>query len=627
MQAYARDTPGVFPRARVSVGIAALLSLSASVLASASDWYPLEPPDTSSPRATLQSFLGTMQEASQIHLQLMDSYRRRPGFASSASEREQFDRLSTLVERAGRCLDLTGVAPALADRVRLESVLLLKEIFDRIDLAAPESVPDAEAMARAELDRWRIPHTDIVIAKVKEGEHAGEFLFSPATLERLGEYYEHVRSLPYKPGSWEGLHEFFTTSGVHRYIPWQLTERLPAWAKAQVLGQALWRWIVLAIALIVSIAALLAISRWSKRTSDDRAVRRHLRRMILPVSVGVLASLLRFLVSAINVTGTARNVIATLLGAVLVLAAAWIVLLLANIAGEAIAGSQKVRPHSIDSAVARLGMRVLGFALAVTVTLYGAQLLGLPVVPLLAGLGVGGLAVALAAQPTIENFIAGLTLYADRPVRVGDFCRFGDTVGTIEQIGLRSTRIRTLDNTVVSVPNGEFSKARLENYSKRERLWYHPRIRLRYETTPDQVRFILVEIHKVLYAHPKVIPDPARVRFVAFGEYSLELDVFAYINVTDYGEYLEVAEDLNLRIMDVVKAAGSELSVPARIEYQIAKEPMSEDRTRHAETQVKQWRTDHALYVPRFPPEKIAELRGSLEYPPAGAPAHKPGYK
>jgi MscS family membrane protein len=302
-------------------------------------------------------------------------------------------------------------------------------------------------------------------------------------------------------------------------------------------------------------------------------------------------------------------------------------LLLANIAGEAIAGSQKVRPHSIDSAVARLGMRVLGFALAVTVTLYGAQLLGLPVVPLLAGLGVGGLAVALAAQPTIENFIAGLTLYADRPVRVGDFCRFGDTVGTIEQIGLRSTRIRTLDNTVVSVPNGEFSKARLENYSKRERLWYHPRIRLRYETTPDQVRFILVEIHKVLYAHPKVIPDPARVRFVAFGEYSLELDVFAYINVTDYGEYLEVAEDLNLRIMDVVKAAGSELSVPARIEYQIAKEPMSEDRTRHAETQVKQWRTDHALYVPRFPPEKIAELRGSLEYPPAGAPAHKPGYK
>jgi MscS family membrane protein len=345
--------------------------------------------------------------------------------------------------------------------------------------------------------------------------------------------------------------------------------------------------------------------------------------MILPVSLGVVAALLRFLVVAINVTGTARNVMATLLGAMLVLAAAWVVLLLANIAGEAIAGSQKIRPHSIDSAVARLGMRVLGFVLAVTVILYGAQLLGLPVVPLLAGLGVGGLAVALAAQPTIENFIAGLTIYADRPVRVGDFCRFGDTVGTVEEIGMRSTRIRTLENTVVSVPNGEFSKARLENFSRRERLWYHPSIRLRYETTPDQVRFILVEVHKVLYAHPKVIPDPARVRFVAFGEYSLDLEVFAYINVTDYGEYLEVAEDLNLRIMDVVKAAGSELAVPARIEYQIAKEPLSEDRTREVEMQVKQWRTGDALYVPKFPPEKIAELRGSLDYPPTGSPAYK----
>ena len=607
------------------IGLMILLWLPGTVSATAQDPHPLEPPDTSSPRATLRSFLETMQEAVRIHSALLYNYRREPGLSFSPGTQEQFDRLATLFRRAGRCLDLSEVAPTLTERVTLESLLLLKEIADRIDLPVPESVPDAEAMATAGLDRWQIPHTEILIAKVKEGEHAGEFLFSPGTLDRLPEYYEKVRALPYKPGSWEGLHEFYTTVGLPRYVPWKLTDRLPAWAKAQVGEQALWRWIVLAIALFVSLAALIVISRWSRRASGDAPLRRYLRRMVMPASVSILAGSIHFLVRAINVTGAARNVIATLLGVVVLLAAAWAILLLGSVLGEVIAASSKTRAQGIDEAVARLGSRVLGFAAAVAVTLYGAQSLGVPVVPLLAGLGVGGLALALAAQPTIENFIAGLTLYADRPVRVGDFCRFGDTVGTVEQIGMRSTRIRTLDNTVVSVPNAEFSKARLENFARRGKFWYHPRIRLRCETSPDQVRYVLVEVHRLLYAHPKIAPDSARVRFVEFGEYSLDLEIFAYVNVTDFGEFLEVAEDLNLRIMEVVKAAGSELAVPARIQYQITKEPLSEELVQKAETQVGEWRAGRALYVPKFPPERIAELRGSLDYPPKGSPDDKRG--
>jgi MscS family membrane protein len=553
----------------------------------------------------------------------MENYRREPGLSFSPATQEQANRLSILLGRAGRCLDLSEVAPTLTRKVRLESTLLLKEIADRIDLPALESVPDAAAMETAGLDQWRIPHTEIVVARVKEGEHAGEYLFSPATIERLPEFYEKVRALPYKPGSWEGPHEFYTTIGVHRYIPWKLTDRLPAWAKAQVWQQALWRWIVLCLVLLVACAALIPISRWIKRASPDAPLRRYLRRTVMPVSLSIVAGLLIFVVDAINVTGAARNVIATVIRAAFLLAVAWVILLLGRVVGEALAASPGIRARSIDESMARLGSRILGLALALSVLLFGVQSLGLPVVPLVAGLGVGGLALALAAQQTIENFIAGLTLYADRPVRVGDFCRFGDTIGTVEKIGLRSTHIRTLDNTVVSVPNGEFSRARLENFSRREKLWYHPRIRLRYETTPDQVRYILVEVHKLLYAHPKVIPDGARVRFVEFGEYSLELEVFAYIDVKDYAQYLEVAEDLNLRIIDVVKAAGTELAVPARIDYQVTKESPGEDRIRKAEAQVSEWRAGRALYLPTFPPEKIAELRGSLDYPPTGSPGGK----
>jgi hypothetical protein len=210
-------------------------------------------------------------------------------------------------------------------------------------------------------------------------------------------------------------------------------------------------------------------------------------------------------------------------------------------------------------------------------------------------LGVGGLALALAAQPTIENLIAALTLYADRPVRVGEFCRFGDTLGTVEEIGMWSTRIRTLDQTVLSVANADFSKGRLENYTARGKIWYHPRIRLRYETTPDQVRYILVEVRKLLYAHPRVLPDPARIRFVGFGEYSLDLAVFAYIDTKDYGEHLEITEDLNLRIMDVIKAAGTELAIPARLEYQMDKAPLDEKEIRRAEASVQEWRGQRTM--------------------------------
>ncbi len=600
------------------------LACPSAALPSTMDLHPLEPPDTSSPRATFQSFLGDMQEASDAFISAMALYRRERGLSFSPNAQAHFDRLIKFLPRARHSLNLSEIPPTLTDKVGLESALLLKEIFDRVELPALESVPDAEALAEAGTDRWRIPHTEIVIAKVTEGARRGEFLFSPATIERLPEFYEKVEHLPYKPGSWEHVYAFYRTISRHKMLPWKLIDQLPSWAKVQVWEQALWRWIVFGIGLSLSLGGLALISRWIREGRDDRRLHRYGRGLLMPITVSVVAWLLRFVIDAVNMTGNAHYVISTVLDATLVLALAWAILLAGNLSGEIIVASPNIKAGTLDEAMAKLGSRILAFVIAAVVTLYGAQSLGLPIVPLLAGLGVGGLALALAAQPTIENFIAGLTLYADRPVRVGEFCRFGDTVGTVEEIGMRSTRIRTLGHTIVAVPNADFSKARLENFTARGKIWFHPRIRLRYETTPDQVRYILVEIRKLLYAHPKVHQDPARIRFVEFGAYSLDLDVFAYIDTTDYAESLEIAEDLNLRIMDVIKAAGTELAIPAQIEYRMDKAPLDEERTREAQGLVKEWRAQRTMYLPKFPPEKIAELRNSLEYPPAGSPLDKP---
>lgn len=253
------------------------------------------------------------------------------------------------------------------------------------------------------------------------------------------------------------------------------------------------------------------------------------------------------------------------------------------------------------------------------------NVLGFDVTTVLAGLGIGGIAVAFAAQKSVENVIGGLALYLNQPVRIGDFCRFGDRVGTVEEIGLWATRVRTLDRTLVTIPNGSFSNLELENFTRRDKIWYHPTIGLRYETTPDQLRYILVEVRKLLYAHPKVDPESARIRFVNFGAYSLDLEIFAYILVTDYGEYLEVVEDLNLRIMDVVEKAGSSFAFPSQTTYLEQGTPLDPDRVRQAEARVREWRERRELYLPRFPPEKIRELRGTVPYPPEGSPPLEAG--
>jgi MscS family membrane protein len=206
---------------------------------------------------------------------------------------------------------------------------------------------------------------------------------------------------------------------------------------------------------------------------------------------------------------------------------------------------------------------------------------------------------------------------------VGDFCRFGDKVGTIEEVGLRSTRVRTLDRTVIAVPNGEFAALQIENFAERDRVWLHTTLGLRYETTPDQMRWLLIEIRKMLYAHPKIHRDPARVRFVGLGAHSLDLEIFAYVLTPDYDEFLAVQEDVNLRLMDIVAASGTAFAVPSQATYVSRDTALDPARRQAAEAAVQAWRERGEIYLPEFPPEVVADLHDTLDYPPNGAAARR----
>jgi MscS family membrane protein len=192
---------------------------------------------------------------------------------------------------------------------------------------------------------------------------------------------------------------------------------------------------------------------------------------------------------------------------------------------------------------------------------------GINITTVLAGLGVGGIAVALALQKPMEDVFGAVTLYTQQPIRVGDFCRIGDSTGTIEEIGLRTTRLRTLAHTLIAVPNHRLVNEPIDNISARGNIWYHPILRLRCDTTPEQLRHVLEGVRDLLRSHERVVQGDHRVRFNKFAEYSLSVEVYAYLTTTDWREYLELAEGLNIRILQIISESGTSLSMPAKSLY------------------------------------------------------------
>jgi MscS family membrane protein len=203
--------------------------------------------------------------------------------------------------------------------------------------------------------------------------------------------------------------------------------------------------------------------------------------------------------------------------------------------------------------------RTLKMFVATLALVASLQNFGFNVTGLLAGLGIGGLAVALAAQKTVENLFGSVSLIADQPVRVGDVCRFGEVVGTVEDIGLRSTRVRTLDRTVVTVPNAQFSNMALENLSRRDRIPVRATIALPPGTGGESVRRVLGALRETIAKHPKVDVNSIRTRFTKMDPKALEVELSAYVRTVRWDEFVEVREQILLSALDVVEASGIEM--------------------------------------------------------------------
>ena len=256
---------------------------------------------------------------------------------------------------------------------------------------------------------------------------------------------------------------------------------------------------------------------------------------------------------------------------------------------------------------------------ALVVVLGGLMALGTNVTGWLAGLGIAGVAIAFAAQKTLENVLGAMAIAGDRPFQIGDFVIIGQDMGTVEDVGLRSTRVRTLARTLVTIPNGVVTSGRVENLSERDRILFNPTLKLIYGTNSAQLTLILDDIKRLLVADPRVSPEGLRVRFAGFGEASLHVEIFCWIATRDFYAFTGIAEELNLAIMEIVEAAGSALALPSRPLYAGSVGVIDAVRAAAAAQEVVSRRGRGELSVPEMPLDLAQRLRsGGPERDPHG---------
>jgi len=418
----------------------------------------------------------------------------------------------------------------------------LNELSDQPEGSAPDPLkPDEDIVGTISTSHGDL---DIILERIDRGKVGRVWLFSKKTLESIPPVYEEVST----PTLDQLLPKFFVNTRIAT-IP-------------------LFQWLAVFVGLPflyfltgVPNRAAIYLSRAVRRRSPKRDQAESRKILVTPVRLLLLAMAIRWLLSRFFGTSLlARQFWSTTAFVIASSACVWLVIDL-NAWGERYLVDRYRRLNLSGSAsVLRLVRRVIDVAAIFGGLLFALHHFGVNPTAALAGLGVGGIAVALAAQKTLENVIGGVSLIADRALIVGETLKLGDVVGTIEEVGVRSTRIRTLGRTVVTVPNGQIANMSLESYSARDKFWFHPVLALRYETATFNLRLVLDNTYKLLNQHRSIESASVRVRFVKLSTYSLDVEIVAYVLAGSWDQFLEIQEQLLLAIVDLVRDAGAQIA-------------------------------------------------------------------
>jgi MscS family membrane protein len=387
---------------------------------------------------------------------------------------------------------------------------------------------------------------DLVVEQVDVGGPVRVWLFSRATLQAIPQVYKEI--------------DLLTLDGV---FP-------SALMGPRVFGVRIFDWLVLfiGIPLLYRVLGLLGpllgpLVRMWRRLSGRQGG-------ITPQSIHgsvrllITAAMIRVFALNVDLPLMERQFWAVIRTGLLIGGGVWLLLMFNRFAENYVQRRVPLGHFGESVALLKLARRVSDVFVVCLGGVVALRYFGLDPTAALAGLGIGGIAVALAAQKTLENVVGGFSLVFDKALRVGDVLKLGEIVGTVDQIGLRSTRIRTLDRTILSVPNGQISTVNIETLSERDKFWFRHVIGLRYETTPAQIRTIVSQLQAMLMSQQSADLESVRVRFLRLGPFSLDIELFAYFYANDWNRFLEIQEGLLLQSMEIVRSAGTAIAIPSQ---------------------------------------------------------------
>jgi len=526
---------------------------------------PLEPVDQASTQATLNGFIDT---ANQIFQVLQD----RDRGTVDPTEYAQLE------EHLLRCLDLSEKPEYLREYAGKEAAVCLKEVFDRIEFPPDEEIPSyREVRAEATTDglaRWVLPHTDITIAKLTEGPRKGDYVFSADTVARATRFYERVKDLPYRsdhhPPS-EGLYEWFLSEPSSPTVA-AVIHSLPDWTAHRVYGQAIWQWMGLLLVTTVSLLVMgvaYVVGRWRAEETRKTSVWRYCVTLLFSV-VAVFVPLLaaEVIENQLAISGQTVVVAKFIAGLAFLFASVALVVGIGNRVAEIIIASPRIKPTGIDAQFIRMLSRVLSLVAATIVLLEGGKRLGIPLSTLLASAGIGGLAVALAAQDSLKCLFGALMILLDKPYRAGERIIVGSYDGIVEDIGLRSTKLRLLTGHMACIPNEEMARSRIENVGRRHHIRRITDLHVPLDTPREKVQRAIEEIRGLLNDHEGMDPEfPPRVYFNDFNPDSFNIRIAYWFHPPKYWDFLAFSEKLNLEIFRAFDEEGIQFSLPFRVTY------------------------------------------------------------
>ena len=527
------------------------------------DVHPLQPLDCSSPRATMKSYIVSVNAISEY---LQGEHWNEPS-------KETVDQISTQTLALMRLIDTSGFPPAIRHKMSVEAALHLAEVIRRIDPDILLSAPGSGS-SQPLPDYWTVPNTEIGIIRIEDGERAGDYVFSSETAERAVEYYELIKDHPVygESDSWLSKREYLTPAG------WMLSSRFiesfPDWLKRSYLGQGLWKLIVLAVFIMLWMALLFLVIRGLGSTPDDSDIARHLRNLGLPIVMLFISWNVHQVLFQITFAGMFATGLAFTSAVLLYVGLALLSMPLAMLFVELIIRSPHISSDCLNAHLLRIGGRTAGLGIAITFLFLLSEQIGFPLYGLIAGVGVGGLAVALAARQSLENYLAGINLLSDQPVSIGDWCKYQEngsvTFGEVLSIGMRSTRIRNFDNTVTSIPNGNFANMMITNLSARNGMYvFRKTLRLRMDTTETRIDEVLEAMRTYLGGHDCVTESSGQAHLEDIGPDAINLRIRCQIDTSDacnqWVRFLDLQEEILGRLIAIVQDGGVEFAYPTTI--------------------------------------------------------------